>query len=119
MKKAKELTGHQTVPQAISFEMLPEKKADRFADKGARTHLHLHLPQLQVFVDGRLLGGFSEIAKLLDSGELQDLLRNARQPALPQILRNLVQEPSSAPMVSASFSSGNVNFTMQRRMYLE
>ncbi|KAK9830046.1 hypothetical protein WJX72_009394 [[Myrmecia] bisecta] len=57
----------------------------------------------QVFLNGELLGGASEVVELLGSGQMQKLVQQADKPALPDSLRQAVQ--AAAPPAEASTSS--------------
>ena len=54
---------------------------------------------VQVFVNGELVGGSSEILDLLKNGKLQEMLQNAKEDPLPKDLRDLVQNTKSETQV--------------------
>ena len=109
LKRVKETTGQRSVPQvSLCFLWIPD--ALQAADIQTtcvcftlKSNCDLRLActlwqvlywlarLLQVFVDGKLLGGSSEILDLLKSGKLEEMLNSKPGPALPKELADIVE----------------------------
>lgn len=70
---------------------------------------------MQVFVNGKLIGGSEEALDLLEKGELQKMIKDSKADALPKDIRELITDTKSGLEVNSYHSFFNAvhvcNFT--------
>lgn len=101
--EVKKATGRNTVPQVYNAPPSSLFSSTEAASVVCVPQSQLLISSiLQVFVDGRLIGGASETLELLASGELQKIVAGATKPALPNELNRILASSSASPPAEVS-----------------